>query len=139
MGATHDCDVLSSPHPSQPCLAALFTERVPSSLRLSRNIILLDSACTTHIVTESWLLDDFVTISPEKIQWGNSQHVMHATGKGTLVTKNTLLDGTTRVTSFGGCLFVPSFGTNLLSVKKLSVKVTKTAVLFRAGAQFFRR
>ena len=47
-----------------------------------------------------------------------------------------LPDGTTRVTSFEGCLFVPGFGTNLLSVKKLSAKVTKTAVLFRAGAQF---
>ena len=87
-------------------------------------------------MTESWLLDDFVTISPEKIQWGNYQHVMLATGRGTLLTKNTLPDGTTRVTSFEGCLFVPGFGTNLLSVKKLSAKVTKTTVLFRVGAQF---
>ena len=117
-------------------LASLFTEIVPSILWLSRIIILLDSLCTTHIVTESWLLDDFVTISPDKVQWGNSQHVMLATGKGTLVTKNMLPDGSTRVTSFEGCLFVPGFGTNLLPVKKLSAKVTKTAVLFRAGAQF---
>ena len=58
------------------------------------------------------------------------------TGRGTLVTKNMLLDGSTPVTSFEGCLFVPGFGTNLLSVKKLSAKMTKTAVLFRAGAQF---
>ena len=65
---------------------------------------------------------------PDEIQWGNSQHVMLATGRGTLVTRNTLLDGTTRVTSFEGCLFVPGFGTNMLSVKKLSAKVTKTAV-----------
>ena len=69
--ATLDGDILTSPHPSQPWLAALFTDRVISGLRLSRNIILLDSACTTHIVTESWLLDDFVTISPEIFQWGN--------------------------------------------------------------------
>ena len=61
---------------------------------------------------------------------------MLATGRGTLVTRNMLPDDTTRVTSFEGCLFVPGFGTNILSVKKLSVKVTKTAGLFRAGAQF---
>ena len=66
--ATLDGDILTSPHPSQPWLAALFTDRIPFGLRLSRNIILLDSACTTHIVTESCQLDDFVTISPEKIQ-----------------------------------------------------------------------
>ena len=118
--ATFDGDILTSPHLSQPWIAALFMERVPSGLRLSRIIILLDSACTTHIVTESWQLDDFVTISPEKIQWGNSQHVMLATGRETLVTRNMLPDGSTRVTSFEGCLFVPGFGTNLLSVKKLS-------------------
>ena len=35
-----------------------------------------------------------------------------------------------------GCLFVPGFGTNMLSVKKMSAKVKKTAVLFRAGVQF---
>ena len=84
--ATFDGDILSSPHPSQPWLVALFTDRFPLGLWLSRIIILLDSACTTHIVTESWLLDDIVTVSPEKIQWGNSQYVMHATGRGTLVT-----------------------------------------------------
>ena len=89
-----------------------------------------------HIVTESWLLDDFVTISPEKNRWGNSQHVMHATGRRTLVTTNMLLDGSTRVTSFEGYLFVPGFGTNILSVKKLYAKVTGTGVLFGAGAQF---
>ena len=61
---------------------------------------------------------------------------MLANGRGTLVTKNMLPDGITRVISVEGCLFVPGFGTNLLSVKKLSAKVTKTAVLFRAGAQF---
>ena len=61
---------------------------------------------------------------------------MLATGRRTLVTRNMLLDGTTRVTCFEGCLFVPGFGANLLSIKKLSAKVTKTAVLFRAGAQF---
>ena len=66
--ATFDGDVLASPHPSQPWLAVLFTERVPPGLRLSRIINFLDPAYTTHIVTESWLLDDFVTISPEKIQ-----------------------------------------------------------------------
>ena len=104
--ATLDGDTLTSPRPSQPWLADLFTDRVSSGLRLSRIIILLDSACTTQIVTETWLLDDFITISPEKIQWGNSQHVMLATGKGTLVTKNMLPEGTTRVTSFEGCLFV---------------------------------
>ena len=47
-----------------------------------------------------------------------------------------LPDGSTRVTSFEGCLFVLGFGTNLLSVKKKSAKVTKTTVLFRAKAQF---
>ena len=109
---------------------------VRSGLRSSRNIILLDSACTTHIVTESGLLDDFVTISPETIQWGHSQHVMLATGRGTLVTRNMLPYVTTRVTSLEGFLFVPGFGTNMLSVKKLSAKVTKTVVLFRAGAPF---
>ena len=56
--ATFDGDILTSPHPSQPWLAALFTDIVLSCLRLSRIIIFLDSACTTHIVTESWLLDD---------------------------------------------------------------------------------
>ena len=61
---------------------------------------------------------------------------MLSTERGTLVTKNMLPDGSTRVTSFEGCPFVPGFGTNLLSVKKLSAKVTKTAVLFRVGAQF---
>ena len=61
---------------------------------------------------------------------------MLATGRGTFVTKNTLPDGNTRVTCFEGCLFVAGFGTNLLLVKKLSAKVTKTAVLFRAGALF---
>ena len=40
------------------------------------------------------------------------------------------------MTDYEGCLCIPGFGTNLLSVKKLSAKVTKTAVLFRAGAQF---
>ena len=65
--ATFDGDTLTSPRPSQPWLVPLFTDTVPYSIRLSRIIILLDSACTTHIVTESWLLDDFVTISPEKI------------------------------------------------------------------------
>ena len=89
--ATLDGDILTSPHPSQPWLAAFFMDRVIFGLRLSRNIILFDSACTTHIVTKSWLLDDFVTISPEKILWGNSQHVMLATGRGTLVTRNTLV------------------------------------------------
>ena len=92
--ATFDGEILTSPHPSQPWLAALFTDRVPSGLRLIRNIISFDSVCTMHIATESWLLDDFITISPEKIQWGNSQHVMLATGRGTLVTKNMLPDGT---------------------------------------------
>ena len=134
--ATFDGDILSSPHPSQPWLASLFTDSVPSGLRLSRIIILFDSACTTDTVTESWPLDDFVTISPEKIHRGNSQHVMLATGRGTLVTTNMLPDCSTHVTSFEGCLFVPGFGTNLLSVKKLSANVTKTAVFFRAGAQF---
>ena len=47
-----------------------------------------------------------------------------------------LPDVSTRVTSFEGCLFVSGYGTNLLSVKKLSAKVTGTGVLFRAGAQF---
>ena len=76
--ATLDGDTLTFPYPPQPWLVALFTDRFPSGLRLSRNIIFLDPACTTHIVTECSLLDDFVTISPEKIQWGNSQHVMLA-------------------------------------------------------------
>ena len=134
--ATFDGDILTSPHPSQPWLAVLFTERVPSGLRSRRIIILLDSACTTHIVTESWLLDHFVTISPEKIRWGNSQHVMLATGRRILVTGNMLPNFITRVTIFEGCLFAPTFGTNTLSVKKLFAKVTKTTVLFRAGAQF---
>ena len=53
-----------------------------------------------------------------------------------MVTNNMLPDGTTRMTSFESCLFVPGFGTNLLSVKKLSAKVTQTAMLFCAGAQF---
>ena len=137
--ATLDGESLTSPHPSQPWLAALFTDRVPSGLRLSRNIILLDSACTTHIVTESWLLDDFVTISPEKIQWGNSQHVMLATGKGTLVTKNMLPDGTTRVTSFEGYLFVPGFGTNRLSVKKVVRKSNKHSRVIPCWSAIFGR
>ena len=81
-------------------------------------------------------MDDFVTIFPEKVQWGNSKHVMLVTGRGTLVTTNMIPDGSTRVTSFEGCIFVPGFRTNILSVKKLSAKVTKTAVLYRAGAQF---
>ena len=62
------------------------------------------------------------------------RHACHQ--KETLVTRNTLPAGTTRVTSFEGCLFGLGFGTNLLSVKKLSAKVKKTAVLFRARAQF---
>ena len=61
---------------------------------------------------------------------------MLATGRGTLVTRNMPPDGSTCVTSFEGCLFVLGFGTYILSVKKLSIKVTKTAVLFRVGAQF---
>lgn len=134
--ATFDSDIHSfSSHPTQPWIAAIFRERVPRGIRLSR-IILLDSACTVHIVTESWLLNDFVTIPPEKIKCGNSQHVMYATGRGTLVTRNMPPDGSTRVTRFGGCIYVPGFGTNLLSVKKLSTTATGSGVLFRAGAQF---
>ena len=68
-------------------------------------------------------MDDFVTISPEKIQSGNSQHVMHATGGGTLVTKNMLTDSNTRVASLEGSLYVLCFRSNILSVKR---------VLFRA-------
>ena len=97
--ATFDGDIDSFYDPSQPWLAALFTKRVPQGIGLSKTMILIDSACTVHIVTKSWLLDDCVTISPEKIQWGNSQHVMLARGKGTLVTRNMLLDGSTRVTT----------------------------------------
>ena len=89
-----------------------------------------------HIVTQSWLLDDFVRISKEKIEWGDLQHAILATRRGTLVTRNMLPDGSTRVTSFEGCLYVPGFGTNMLSVKKLSAKATGTRVFFRAGAQF---
>ena len=47
-----------------------------------------------------------------------------------------LPDGSTGVTSFEGCLYVPGFGTNLLSVKKLYAKAIGSGVLFRAGAQF---
>ena len=78
-------------------------------MRLSRIIILLDSACTVRIVTESWLLNDFVTIPPDKIQWENSQHVMHAIGRGTLVTGKMPADGSTRVTNFEGYHYVPGF------------------------------
>ena len=67
---------------------------------------------------------------------GNSQHLMLAKGRGTLVTRNMLRDGSTRVTSFESFLFVPGFGTNMFSVKKLSAKATGTWVLFRPGAQF---
>ena len=59
---------------------------------------------------------------------------MLATGTGTLDTKNMLPDGSTRVTCFEGYLLVPAFGTNFLSVTKLSAKVTGTGVFFRAGA-----
>ena len=72
----------------------------------------------------------------KKIEWESSRHVMLATCRGTVVTKNMLPDGSTRVTSFVGCLYVLGFGTNMLSVKKLSAKATGTGVLFRAGTQF---
>ena len=133
---TFDGDIQPLSHPSQPWLAALFTERVPPCIRLSRIIILLDSACTVHIVTESWLLDDFVIISPEKIQWKNSQHVIHAFVRGTPVTRNMLLDRTTRVKSFEGFLYVLRFGTDLLSVKKLFAKATRNGMHFRSRAKF---
>ena len=61
---------------------------------------------------------------------------MHTTGRGALVTRSMLLDGSTRVTNFAGLLYAPSFGKNMLSVKKLSKKTTGTRVLFRAGSQF---
>ena len=35
--ATLDGDILTSPHPSQPWLAALFTDIVPSGLRKSQH------------------------------------------------------------------------------------------------------
>ena len=80
--ATLDGDILTSPHPSPPWLATLLTYRVHSGLRLSRNIILLDSACTTHIVTESWLLDDFVTNFPGKYSVGKftARHACYRKG-----------------------------------------------------------
>ena len=46
-GQTESC----FPHPSQPWLAAMFTERVPRGMLLSKLIILFDSACTSHIVS----------------------------------------------------------------------------------------
>ena len=61
---------------------------------------------------------------------------MHATGTGTLLTRNMLPDGSTRVTNFEGCLYVPSFGTDLLSVKKCFAKAKGTKVLSRAGEQY---
>ena len=65
--ATFDGDIHSFfSHPSRPWLATLFTKRVHRGIKLSRIIILLDSACTVHIVTESWLLDDLITIPPKK-------------------------------------------------------------------------
>ena len=85
--ATFDGDIHSfSSHPSQPWLVVLFTERVSIGIKLSRIIILLDSTCTVHILTESWLLNDFVTKFPEKIEWANSQHVIYATSGGKLAT-----------------------------------------------------
>ena len=52
--ATFDGDIRSySSHPSQPWLASLFTKRVPRDIKLSRIIVLLELACTVHIVTES--------------------------------------------------------------------------------------
>ena len=53
--ATFDGNIHSFSHSSQPWLATLFTERIPQGIWLSRIIILFDSACTLHIVTESWL------------------------------------------------------------------------------------
>ena len=105
-------------HPSQPWLAAMFTKRVPWGMLLSKLIILFDSACTSHIATESWLLDDFQFIRPEKIQRGKGEHVMFATGKITLVTQNSLPNGEVRVTSFEGVLFVPRIGTTCFRSRK---------------------
>ena len=99
-------------------------------------MILLDSACTIHIVTEPWLLDDDHLIEPEAIQWGNSAHRIYAVGKGTLVTMNALPGGGFRIVKFSGTLCVPNFGINLLLVKYLSSKRAGSGVLFRAGATF---
>ena len=65
--ATFDVDIHSySSHPSQPSLADFVTEEVSKCTKLGRIIILLNSPCTQHIVTEPWLLNDFVTIYLEK-------------------------------------------------------------------------
>ena len=72
------------------CLIVELNPQLPAGLQLSRIVILLDSACSVHIVTEAWLIDDYKEIAPECIQWGNSEHKMYAVGRGTLVTRNEL-------------------------------------------------
>ena len=94
---------------------------------------MLDSACTVHIVTEYWLLDDYTEIALECIQWGNSKHIMYAVGRGTLVTRNELPGGGIIIVSFPGTLCVANFGINLLPVKQSSSRAAGSSVLFRAG------
>ena len=108
--------------------------QLPAGLQLSRIVILLDSVCTVHIVTEAWLLDDYTRIAPKCIQWGNGEHKMNAMGRGTLVTRNELRKGGFTIVSFPWALCAPNFGINHLSFKQLSSRAAGSGVLFKVGA-----
>ena len=96
------------------CLAVSCHDEVPRNFCLCRTVILLDSACTIHIVTKPRLLDDYHLIEPAAIQWGNLAHIMYAVGKGTLVTENALPRGGFRIVKFPVTLSVSNCGIKLL-------------------------
>ena len=84
------------------------------------SVWLVDSACSAHITSDQSSLREYKKISKKKICWGNDGDYTYAVGKGSVHADLIQMDGTIVKVRFDNVYFVPDFGINLISVKKIS-------------------
>ena len=106
-----------------------------NSTALTREWV-MDTACTSHITDNPEVFTEKRPISPRKICWGNHGTFMLATAVGSVHGEVRNSAGNVHMLEFTDVLYVPGFGTNLLSVKQLN-RDDIEELFTRHGAQLF--
>ena len=109
---------------------------LPAGFAMSDAQPRLDSAATSHIVYSKEFLNDYVPLNPPfGMQWGAAEWFVKAIGRGTLITRNYLLDGPMCEVTFPGTLHVPELKINLIVVILFTSPKSGCSIVYKKGAR----